>query len=304
MATTRTATTKIDHYTFTGSVNNTLYLQFQKNIQTADYFDGGAGTDKIQIRSSMAGQENFDVRGVEFRSFEQLSFYPMGGMDMPGQVIFSSDQFGVDGSGNALISESLHVIASGYSSDDYQKIRVYLVAGESAFDASDWTFSGWTSGSDTIALYGSAGANHIVGSDMADVLSGGYGNDLLEGGGGSDRLIGGYGADDLTGAGARDIFDFNKRGESLVTDRDIIRDFTHAVDDIDLSTIDASTRTANNQAFRFIGQQAFHNRAGELHYRYEGGNTIVEGDVNGDGAADFAIELVGEVALTKGDFIL
>ena len=74
MATFTTATTAVDKYTFTGSVSNTLFLQFQRNMQRGDFFDGGAGTDKIQIRSSMAGEEDFDVRGITFRSFEQLSY--------------------------------------------------------------------------------------------------------------------------------------------------------------------------------------------------------------------------------------
>ncbi len=61
---------------------------------------------------------------------------------------------------------------------------------------------------------------------------------------------------------------------------------------------------AGNQAFKFIGVQAFHGIAGELHYVTSGGSRIVEGDVNGDGKADFQIKITGLVTLTGGDFVL
>jgi len=45
-------------------------------------------------------------------------------------------------------------------------------------------------------------------------------------------------------------------------------------------------------------------RGGELRYFQENGNTIVEGDVNGDGSADFQIEISGITSLQASDFIL
>lgn len=306
MATYTTATAGIDHYTFTGTASNTLYLQRQSYMQPGDYFDGGAGIDNIQIRSSMAGEENFDVRGITFRSFEQLSYYPMGGMAMPGSVTFTSDQFGIDGEGNALISNALKIIASGFNATDFQRVKVYMASGDSAFDAHAWSFIGWTSGKDTIHVFGSAGANTIAGSNMADTLAGGFGADVLRGGGGNDRIMGGAGRDILGGGAGRDVFDFNLAAETGKTadTRDVISDFARGSDDIDLWHIDASPR-AGNQAFKFIGAQAFHGVAGELHFRFEGpATTIVEGDINGDRVADFQIELKGHLTLTGADFIL
>ena len=81
-------------------------------------------------------------------------------------------------------------------------------------------------------------------------------------------------------------------------------------DVIDLSTIDAKSTIHGNQAFKFIGTAAFHLKAGELHDFKQNlvgtahDKTIVEGDVNGDGHADFQIELSGLKALTAGDFLL
>ena len=116
---------------------------------------------------------------------------------------------------------------------------------------------------------------------------------------------GGLGRDTMAGGTGFDFFDFNSVKETGKTaaSRDVITDFQHLVDDIDLSTIDAKAG-GGNQAFKFIAKQAFHHKAGELHYKFAGPNTLIEGDTNGDGRADFQILLAGHVALAKGDFIL
>jgi hypothetical protein len=44
--------------------------------------------------------------------------------------------------------------------------------------------------------------------------------------------------------------------------------------------------------------------AGELIVTYSSGQTVVSGDINGDGAADFQIALTGTLSLTTDDFIL
>jgi hypothetical protein len=50
--------------------------------------------------------------------------------------------------------------------------------------------------------------------------------------------------------------------------------------------------------------RSFHHRAGELHVVPQGiGHLFVEGDVNGDGHADFRIDVHGANTLADGDFI-
>jgi Ca2+-binding RTX toxin-like protein len=146
--------------------------------------------------------------------------------------------------------------------------------------------------------------NVIIGSSNANSLDGGNGNDTLTGGLGKDTLTGGVDAD-------TDIFDFNLKGESKKGAlRDVITDFDGGVDEIDVSGIDARTGVAGNQKFLWIGKAAFHEKKGELHYvklnpaGTANDKTIVSGDINGDGKADFQIELTGLHALHKGDFIL
>lgn len=77
-------------------------------------------------------------------------------------------------------------------------------------------------------------------------------------------------------------------------------------DVIDLIGIDAKTTVGGNQAFRFIGAQAFHDRAGELRFKVVAAQdlVIVQGDVNGDGRADFEIKVNGIAALNAADFDL
>ncbi len=174
---------------------------------------------------------------------------------------------------------------------------------------------------------GEQGDDTITGNDLQNVISGGIGNDTIAGAAGQDFLFGdagkdnidggddidsiygGAGKDRLTGGGDGDSFIY-----SVVTDsrsgaaRDVITDFRSA-DDIDLTAIDAKIG-GGNQAFKFIGAQDFHRSAGELRFETQNlagkahDRTFIQGDVNGDGRADFEIELVGLHNLHKGVFEL
>ena len=139
-----------------------------------------------------------------------------------------------------------------------------------------------------------------------DLLRGLGGLDILHGLGGDDVLIGGMSRDFLTGGTGHDTFDFNfsrETGTTAVT-RDVITDFTHGQDHIDLKTIDAGTHHSGNQSFHFIGTQGFHHNEGELRYKVVASGVIIQGDTNGDGHADFSVQADGLAALLKNDFIL
>lgn len=174
-----------------------------------------------------------------------------------------------------------------------------LVAGTSAANVvhakggNDWVF-------------GFRGADHLFGEDGNDTLSGGKNADHLYGGAGNDRLLGDGARDVLHGGAGRDTFEFNDRSESgrASSSRDHVADFRHGSDRIDVRTIDANVTAAGNQSFHWIGNADFNGVAGELHDRKAGPNLIVEGDMNGDGRADFSILVHGTGVLTKGDFVL
>lgn len=155
---------------------------------------------------------------------------------------------------------------------------------------------------------GTAFADRLTGSREANVLSGGAGEDRLSAAAGSDILIGGAGRDFLTGGTGADTFRFaagDFGGLSTATSDRII-DFSHAQGDrIDLSALDANTvGGAANDAFSFIGTQAFGKVAGQLRLGTMSGLTVVSGDTNGDGLADFMIRLDGSPVLVVGDFVL
>jgi Ca2+-binding RTX toxin-like protein len=130
------------------------------------------------------------------------------------------------------------------------------------------------------------------------VLSGLAGADSLSGGEGDDILVGGAGRDTLTGGPGADVFLFKRLSDSPAgtSKRDMVTDFRASQRDvIDLSAIDANTKAAGNQAFRWRGGKRFTKRAGQL--RFSGG--VLSGDVDGDGRADLQIRLTGVSALSS-----
>jgi len=160
-------------------------------------------------------------------------------------------------------------------------------------------------GSADLNIIGVAGRQVMIGNAGGNRMFGGGGNDVLRGNGDDDTLRGDAGADVLTGGANADTFVFRAASDSTVAaaGRDRITDFAHGIDTIDVSQIDARTG-AGNQDFTFIGSQAFHGVKGELRVDHANGNTFVEADRNGDGHADFAILLNGNITLTAGDFDL
>lgn len=161
-------------------------------------------------------------------------------------------------------------------------------------------------GADNDTLRGEDQNDTLNGDDGTDNLFGGIGADTMNGGAGSDRLTGGTERDVMFGGTGKDYFQFDDGDFSGVTlaTADWIRDFSKAETDIiRLDLVDAVAGGADN-AFAFIGTGAFSNVAGQLRYQYSGTSTLVYGDTNGDGTADFAIRLDGNIALVAADFQL
>lgn len=155
-------------------------------------------------------------------------------------------------------------------------------------------------------LHGGNDHDTLYGDEGDDWLFGGAGGDRLEGGAGNDRLQGSYGRDVLVGGAGADRFIF-AIGDTAATASggDRITDFSRAEGDIiDLSAMDANGASGGDQSFSFVGTAAFTGTAGELRYSLSGNATVIEGDIDGDGVADFAVVLSGDIALQGSDFIL
>ncbi len=217
---------------------------------------------------------------------------------------------------------------AAFDRDDASLFNKLLFAGRdtmfgSAFDDRLWGYSGgdtiWGFDGDD-RLNGGGGQDMLYGVDGADRLKGGKGLDRLRGGDDDDRLfggkhndtlwgdddddllVGGLGRDLLFGGDDADVFRFDsiEDSEPGSDHRDRVRDFDPGEDLVDLVRIDANETQKGNQAFVFIGDSAFTGVAGQL--RYSGGR--LEGDVTGDGDADFEVAFSGSPDLVASDLLL
>jgi Ca2+-binding RTX toxin-like protein len=167
-------------------------------------------------------------------------------------------------------------------------LTTHLTAGDVGID----TVNGFEN------VIGSDGGCSLTGSSVANSLIGGADNDILVGLGGRDVL---------TGGADGDTFRFLALSDSgpKASARDLITDFTQGgpgiSDIIDLSTIDAKTGGLPDDDFTFIGVSNFTGVKGQLRQSYSGGNTIISGDVNGDGKADFSFALKGHFLMSGVD---
>jgi hypothetical protein len=142
---------------------------------------------------------------------------------------------------------------------------------------------------DAPPIQGTAVANTLTGTALGEAISGLGGNDTIIGGAGGDQLSGGAGAD---------VFRFDSLADAL---GDIITDFSVSQGDrIDFRLLDANAGVAGDQAFAFIGSGAFTGTAGEL--RFAAG--LLESDLDGNGVADFQIQLTGVASLAAGSLWL
>lgn len=144
-------------------------------------------------------------------------------------------------------------------------------------------------------IEGRGGDDSLTGGDRGEIFRGGLGMDILTGGGGGDTFL------------YKDVVD---SGPDLLLS-DVIADFSRADGDvIDLSAIDAkqggagAKESGKDNHFTFIGEAEFHGRKGELRYFVDGGVTVMQGDVDGDGDSDLAVTMTGEITLKASDFEL
>ncbi len=143
---------------------------------------------------------------------------------------------------------------------------------------------------------------NVTGSNFNDGLTGNSGVNTLQGGAGNDSISGGTGADSLYGGIGADSFVLTALGDTLLAARDTVFDFSHLQGDrIDLRAIDAIAGKGDDP-FTLAG--AFTHLAGQLVVQFEVDHYLVSGDVNGDGVADFGLNVFADTPLVASDFVL
>lgn len=155
--------------------------------------------------------------------------------------------------------------------------------------------------------------------DTNGTLDGSANADLIIGNAASTVIVGNGGRDVIYGGGGNDTFDYNAVGDVVTVGAvtaanvgllEVIKDWSVG-DRIDLSTIDAHSQQAGNQAFTFIGSNAFTaaNQQGGLRsfqLQDEAGQwfTIVEASNDNDTQAEFQLALQGRHTLSAAEFVL
>lgn len=251
--------------------------------------DGGAGWDSIV---DVGGGS--PAWGIWLINIEEMRFEHSASVSAPlFGATFSTAAFDV-----GMTRPSLHFVDAVIDSIHLQ----FEMWDDPHFSAKRFTFENWEAGN-TLSIFGFAAADTIAGSAVDDGILGQDGDDRLSGGLGNDILAGGAGADILIGGAGNDSFYFFA-GDSgaLPNTRDRILDF-NAGDKIDLSSIDASTTFAGDQAFVLDTDGIL--TEGEIQLR---GNlhTLIRINLDADSDADMEIVLRGVAlaTLSEADFVL
>jgi Ca2+-binding RTX toxin-like protein len=202
-----------------------------------------------------------------------------------------------DGNDIYIVDNPLDIVVEQYGDT---QAGIDTVRASISYTLSDYIENLTLIGTTTINGTGNALKNVLTGNTKANILKGDAGSDILTGGLGKDNLTGGTGADK---------FKFATVAETgiTVTTRDTITDFKHSQHDkIDLSSIDANTVVAGNNAFATLTQGAAF--SGSFSTRgvlfFDQTTHVLYGNNDTDTAADFSIFLTGVTNLSAADFIL
>jgi Ca2+-binding RTX toxin-like protein len=288
---------------------DTLYLDDSySNFMNFNLSATGAGVITVTTASGSASFTNFEK--MQFRDGTVINLGTAGNDTITGTAYNDKVLYGLAGNDVIDGKAGADSMYGGLGNDTYYVDNTGDLVTELAAQGTDKVIStiSYTLGANVEDLTLSATAVKGTGNALNNVITGTAAANMLSGMAGNDTLMGGGGKDILTGGTGNDTFKFVTLADTgkLATTRDVITDFTHAADKIDLHLIDANSNVPADQAFTFLATKgaAFTGVAGQLHFIASGANTIVEGDINGDKVADFQIELTGAPALTAIDFIL
>ncbi|AKS46335.1 Hemolysin-type calcium-binding repeat-containing protein [Octadecabacter temperatus] len=271
------------------------------NSAVGDTLSYSTSSSGVSVNMTTGAASGGDATGDVFTGFENLEgssnadtlegdagANAIDGGDGTDTVTFTST------TGRVIVDLQINALNFGFAvGDTYTDVEV--------FEGSNWNDQ----------LRGDTADNIFYGGNFTDRLYGRGGDDTLLGEAGADAIYGNAGVDTMTGGDdtLRDRFIYFNTVESGVGtgNRDIITDFTSGEDRIEISRFDAnSVGGGGNDVFDFIQDTAFSNTAGELRFEQDAamGTTVIQADLDGDGTADFEIELTGLVDLESTDFLL
>ena len=261
-----------------GAGNDVFVFGHDARFGPSDSVDGGGGFDVVYLR----GDYDIDFTGAA----------------LEGDAVSSTPGALTNIESIGLLSASDRTFAGGGDGEfDYR----IVLADAMTSDMGRLTVNGSRLGAaETMVVDGSAEAGGSL------RLFAGAGDDTLTGGGGADLLYGGLGADMLTGNGGADVFRYQAAAESAPDAPDTIVAFLSGTDKVDLGRIDTDAALEGDQAFRFIGEEAFSGKGAELRLTYneELARWEAEGDSNGDGFADLLILFTETETMAGSDFLL
>lgn len=286
--------------------NGGAYIEKVKDGNGSDIYRLGGGNDHYIATGAAANLDGYDLidGGAGLLDFYDVSAALSGGVIINLDIIAHAETATGVGTAGAAANRAYGVDVAGQppssiTAPDDRVTNFERVSGTQFADV----------------IFGSGVANELAGNAGDDHLWGFAGDDQLNGGAGFDAIIGGKGADTLAGGAGDDTFWYFAISDSGITTatRDFIVDFAGGAgsDVIDLSKIDANSKIAGNDAFKFIGTNiGWQGTGGELRAVWSTIGQIIEGDTNGDKIADFSIAIIDvghtiELSKVNGvDFVL
>jgi Ca2+-binding RTX toxin-like protein len=300
---------------------DTANNRYDYNVTTNDA-NVAAGQQMIVNGQSLLAGEDFTFNGSAETDGSFLVFGGRGVDHLTGGAggdifFFEADRWGagdkVDGGAGRdglVISAGNGLTHIDFADDSLKNLETVSVNNRFAADRTatpsyEFVFSNGNVAPGATLIVNAVSLTNPIQTVMFDGSAVHDGSLNMFGGAGNDVLIGGRGADTFTGGGGADTFRYAETAQSTALASDRILDFQTGVDKIDLAGIDADTGTAGDQAFHWIGADAFTGAAGELRAYESAGTWFVQGDTDGNGAADLVIQLTAPAApVVQTDFLL
>jgi len=275
----------------TGSGNDSVVIDGTREV----YLNSGTGYDSLVIDVS---QEVTDPDEVYIGFIPEVSL--VGSLAGGGSFMGFEDVSYTAGSGDSFVTVSFSAAAPGTS---------LTIDGGGGSNSVEFIWSssdplnltvdeaGNLTGSVNITLINFESYT-LSGARGDDVITGGAGDDTIFGQSGSDRLDGGAGADTIFGGAGADTYVFDELSDFGVDGLDFLASLrTDLGDKVDVSQL-------ADDPFSFLGASSFSGSgAPELRYDQTGTQFLVQGDIDGDGVADFQF-LATAPSLSESDFII